>query len=78
MSIIILTALILAVAYLVRLMVQDHNRQMDRIKEAEARAKRIHAAEKEMWDQLYKWQETHLQMIEKLGEHGIVYNERND
>ena len=78
MSIIILTTLILAVAYLVRLMVQDHNRQIAKIKEAEARLKRIHAAEAEVWKAFYQWQETHLQMIEKLGEHGIVYNEREN
>lgn len=78
MSIIILTALILAAATLIGLMVRDHNRQMAKLKAAEARAKRIYEAEKEVWDQFYKWQEVHFQMIEKLGEHGIVYNERND
>lgn len=78
MSIIILTALILAAATLIRLMVRDHNRQMAKLKEAEARAKRIYEAEQEVWDQFHKWQEAHFQMIEKLGEHGIVYNERND
>tara|TARA_B100000212_G_C26931411_1_gene346214 strand:+ start:226 stop:462 length:237 start_codon:yes stop_codon:yes gene_type:complete len=78
MPIIIMTALILTAAYLIRLMVQDYNRQVAKHNEAEAHKARIRKAEQEMWDQLYKWQETHLQMIEKLGEHGIVYDERND